>query len=204
METINIRIGGKKYTVKVAYTEEEKTNGLQEITHLPDNEGMIFIWDEPSSQAMWMKDTKIPLDLIFIDGELVVTAIHQGVPDSEDILEEDNIAFVLELNINSGVKVGDELEFSPEKVVKSKMMTAETNVDYSNPEKMRVLNENGQTQMELSGGERIFSRPNTKLLIKFAKKAASSNRDNDFKALGKRVFKFLKQQDEREPEFIQE
>lgn len=202
MEEIKIRIGDKRFQVEVAYTDEEKEKGLSNRESLDPDKGMLFVWEEPETVSMWMKDTKIPLDLIFIDGELVVTAIHQGVPDSEDILEEDNIAFVLELNVNSGVKVGDELEFSPEKVVKSKMMTAEGNVDYSNPEKMMVLNENGQTQMELAGGERIFSRPNTKLLIKFAKKAASSNRDSDFKALGKRVFKFLKQQDEREPEFV--
>lgn len=202
MEEIKIRIGDKRFQVEVAYTDEEKEKGLSNRESLDPDKGMLFIWEEPETVSMWMKDTKIPLDLIFIDGELVVTAIHQGIPDSEDILEEDNTAFVLELNINSGVKVGDELEFSPEKVVKSKMMTAETNVGYSNPDKMMVLNENGQSQMELAGGERIFSRPNTKLLIKFAKKAASSNRDNDFKALGKRVFKFLKQQDEREPEFV--
>ena len=113
-----------------------------------------------------MKDTLIPLDIIFIDIDLEVKAIHQGIPNSEDLMTENDISFVLELNQNSGVKIGDELEFSPNTKVKS--------------DKMLVLNENGTPQMELVGGERIFSRPNTKTLIKFAKKASSTEKDNDY------------------------
>jgi hypothetical protein len=45
--------------------------------------------------------------------------------------------------------------------------------------------------MELEGGERIFSRKNTKVLIKYAKKAYKTKEDKDYKALGKRLFKFL-------------
>ncbi len=116
--------------------------------------------------------------------------MHQGVPDSEDIIEENNILFVLEVNIDSGIQVGDDLEFSPDDTVKKDIMI--------------VLDENGDTQMELDGGERIFSRTNTKTLIKFAKKAKATGKDSDYKALGKRVFKFLEQQNKRKPEFVQE
>ena len=56
--------------------------------------------------------------------------------------------------------------------------------------------------MELDGGERIFSRPHTKILIRFAKKAYSSEKDSDFKNLGKRLFKFLQTQEETEPEYV--
>lgn len=202
MEEVKIRIGDKRFQVEVAYTDEEKEKGLSNRESLDPDKGMLFVWDEPETVSMWMKDTKIPLDLIFIDGELIVTAIHQGVPDSENILEEDNIAFVLELNVNSGIKVGDELEFSPEKVVKSKMMTAESNVDYSNPDKMMVLNEDGKTQMELTGGERIMSRVSTKVLIRKAKKAASLQTDSTYKSLGKYLFKELSAQNSRDPEYV--
>lgn len=188
MEKIKINIGSKNFEVEVAYTDDEKEVGLSNRTSLPENTGMLFIWDEPETVSMWMKDTKIPLDIIFIDNELIVTAIHQGIPDSEEIITEDNTAFVLEINQNSGIGVGDELEFSPEKT--------------ANKNKMVVLNEQGQPQMELEGGERIFSRPNTKTLIKFAKKANATQKETDYRALGKRVFKFLKQQDERDPEYV--
>lgn len=136
-----------------------------------------------------MKDTLIPLDLIFIDTEGIVKAVYQGVPKSEEFLTEKDVAFVLELNINSGIKIGDELEFSPNSKVKS--------------DKMIVLSDDGTPQMELEGGERIFSRPNTKTLIKAAKKAASTQRDNDYKALAKKAFEFLSTQDETEAEYVE-
>jgi hypothetical protein len=58
--------------------------------------------------------------------------------------------------------------------------------------------------MELDGGERIFSRPNTKVLIKFAKKASATQKDSDYKALGKRIFKFLETQSNNEPEYVEQ
>ncbi len=135
-----------------------------------------------------MKDTLIPLDIIFIDEEMTVIAVHQGVPDSEEYITEDNTAFVLEVNEGSGIEPGDELEFEPEEEI--------------NKSKMHVLDADGNPQMELEGGERIFSRAHTKTLIKFAKKAAATQNDNDYKALGKRVFKFLQVQSETEAEYV--
>jgi hypothetical protein len=135
-----------------------------------------------------MKETDIPLDIVFINEELEVIAVHQGVPHSEELMTEQDVAYVLEVNVNSDIKKGDELEFSPEKKVDNK--------------KMHVLDADGNSQMELEGGERIFSRPNSKTLIKFAKKAASTQNDNDYKALGKRVFKFLETQEQNTPEYV--
>ena len=136
-----------------------------------------------------MKDTLIPLDIVFIDEELTVISVAKGQPETEDAHIEDNVAYVLEVNQNSGIKSGDELEFeSNKKVDKSKML---------------VLDSEGNPQMQLDGGERIFSRPNTKILIKFAKKAVATENDNDYKALGKRIFKFLQVQENTPAEYVQ-
>ena len=62
-----IHIGDKEYNVKEAHTEEEKRKGLQEVTELPKNEGMLFFFDEPQEVSMWMQNTLIPLDTIFIN-----------------------------------------------------------------------------------------------------------------------------------------
>ena len=91
-----------------------------------------------------MKDTKIPLDIIFINEELEVISVHNGIPESEEFITENNVTFVLEVNENSGIQKGDELEISPESKIKK--------------DKMLVLDGNGNPQMELEGGERIFSR----------------------------------------------
>lgn len=188
MDKINISIGNKKYKVDIADTEDKQEKGLQGVTDLPENEGMLFLFGEPSKISMWMKDTKIPLDIIFIDEEFEVISSYKGKPESKEYLTEDNVAYVLEVNQNSGIKKGDNLEFSPEMKVDSS--------------KMIVLKEDGTPQMDLDGGERIFSRPNTKTLIKFAKKAKTTKSDKDYKALGKRVFKFIEVQDNAEPEYV--
>lgn len=189
MKEIKIHIANKPYKVKLAESEEEHSIGLQGVENLPKNEGMLFVFEEPRPVSMWMQDTLIPLDVVFIDPLLEVRAVYQGVPGSTELMSEEDTYLVLEVNPNSGIKVGDELEFSPDAKVKS--------------DKMMVLNVDGTPQMELEGGERIFSRPNTKILIKFAKKAAASNKDSDYKALGERVFKFISVQDENEPEYVQ-
>lgn len=189
MKEVNISIGTKQYKVKLAETEEQHIKGLQDVTELPEDEGMLFIFNEPDEISFWMKDTKIPLDIIFINEDLEVISVYQGIPESEEFMTENNVNFVLEVNQNSGIKVGDELEFSPE-----------SKVDMN---KMQVLDSDGNAQMELEGGERIFSRQNTKTLIKFAKKANATQKDNDYKALGKRIFKFLETQTKNKPEYVE-
>lgn len=189
MKEIKIEIGNKEYKVKLAETDEQQEQGLQNVDKLEDDEGMLFTFDEEEDIWFWMQDTTIPLDIIFINEELEVTQVLKGEPNSEEMLEG-RAAYVLEVNQNSGIKVGDELTFNPtDKKI--------------NDKKMLVIGPNGEVQMELESGEKIFSRKHTKTLIKFAKKAASTENDNDYRALGKRVFKFLKVQSETEPEYVQ-
>lgn len=64
---MNIIINNKLYKVKIAETEEEREKGLQGIENLLEDEGMLFIFEEPQTVGMWMKDTLIPLDIIFIN-----------------------------------------------------------------------------------------------------------------------------------------
>ena len=94
--------------------------------------------------------------------------------------------YVVELNANSGIKIGDELEFEED----SKYV-------------MDVLAPDGSVQMQLEGGERIVSRRETKVLIRKAKKALDSQNERDFKSLGKYIFKVFKKQDNRSPEYVQ-
>lgn len=185
---MKIEIGDKEYNVEVARTEEEKIKGLQEKESLGENEGMLFIYDEPQELAFWMKDTAIPLDIVFIDEDGEVISVQQGQPYDETLLEEDGVMYVLEVNQNSGIQPGDELD-------------TEEDDDDKQPV-MKVLAPDGSTQMELEGGERIFSRKNTKTLIKMAKRAYSSELDKDYKALGKKVFKYLHIQDTNTPEYV--
>ena len=62
-----IRIGNNEYNVKEAKTEQEKIKGLQGVEKLPKDEGMLFYFDPSEEISMWMKDTKIPIDIIIIN-----------------------------------------------------------------------------------------------------------------------------------------
>ena len=67
---------------------------------------------------------------------------------------------------------------------------------------MKVLAPDGSVQMSLQGGERIVSRKQTLILIRKAKTAYNSKTDKDYKSLGKYMFRVLKGQDNRDPEYV--
>ena len=64
---ISLNIGGKMYNLWVADTEQKKRKGLSTIDHLPDNAGMIFLYDKPTRNKFSMRETSVPLTLIFLD-----------------------------------------------------------------------------------------------------------------------------------------
>lgn len=182
---ITIKIGNKEYKVKEARTEQQKRKGLQGVEDLPENEGMLFYYNPSEDVSFWMKDVKIPLDIIFINEDEEVIKVYNAEPYSEKQIIVRDVAYVLEVNQNSGIKKGDELE-----------------IDSVEPT-MKVLFQDGSEQYQLWGGERIFSRKNTRILVKKAKKADESKSDKDYKALGRYMFKCIKIQDERSPEYVE-
>lgn len=188
---MKIEINGKEYTVEVRETPEEQAEGLKQVHYLPDDEGMLFIYSVDEPRTFWMKDTNIPLDIISITDDLVVSGIIQGLPEDETPLTVSGI-YVLELNAESGVEVGAEVIFKDD-----------DNVYKGKKNKMFVLDENGNIQMELEGGERIFSRKDTRVLIRLANKAYKTKDISDYKKLGKKLFQFLDVQESNSPQYVQ-
>lgn len=192
MERVIINIGDKTYKCQVAKNEEDRRKGLQGIKHLPIDEGMLFVWEDEATREMWMKDTKIPLDQIAINDDDEVVLVYTAQPEDETLVPFMNAKYILEVNANSGIVEGDEFEIDDS--------------DDLNKYVMKVLAPDGSTQMYLQGGERIVSRKETRTLIKKAKKAYA-NKGGDYdrycKSLGKYMFKILKGQDNREPEYVQ-
>lgn len=191
MERVIINIGDKTYNCQVAKTEEEKRKGLMGVENLPPDGGMLFMWEDEATREMWMKDTKIPLDQIAINDDDEVVLVYTAQPEDETLVPFMNAKYILEVNANSGIVEGDDFEIDDS--------------DDLNKYVMKVLAPDGSTQMYLQGGERIVSRKETRTLIKKAKKAYA-NKGGDYdrycKALGKYMFKILKGQDNREPEYV--
>jgi uncharacterized membrane protein (UPF0127 family) len=100
-------------SIEIAKTEREKQQGLMFRRKLPENAGMLFISDEPHIMSMWMKNTYIPLDMLFIDNDGVIVCITSNArPRSTAFITCDKPALaVLELPGGSSkvrmIKPGD-------------------------------------------------------------------------------------------------
>lgn len=187
MKKENIILGKKQYQVEVPENDQEMKKGLQNRKSLDQDKGMLFIFPDSDKISMWMRDTLIPLDIIFINSDQEVIDVKKGTPQDDTLLSVEDTMYVVELNQGSGVKVGDELEFVD---------------DDASEYVMDVIGPDGQSQYQLKGGERIVSRRQTKIIIRKAKKALDSQADKDFKSLGRYIFKVFNQQDGREAEYV--
>lgn len=107
--------GDIRFMVEVANTPEDLKTGLMHRTNLGFNSGMIFNIYPVRPTAMWMKNTKIPLDMIFVAPDATVSMIKENAePMSEElIISRDPVRAVIEINAGQvkrhGIKVGDKV-----------------------------------------------------------------------------------------------
>lgn len=89
-----------RFDIELAQTPQERSRGLMFRDHLPNRAGMLFVFDPPQPVAFWMKNTLIPLDMIFTDRSGTVTHVHEGaIPgDLTPIEGGDSVYTVLEIN----------------------------------------------------------------------------------------------------------
>ncbi|MEM6971307.1 MAG: DUF192 domain-containing protein [Pseudomonadota bacterium] len=87
------------YRVELALTPEEQRRGLMFRERMDADAGMLFVFDQPREASFWMRNTFIPLDIIFIDTAGRVLNVGEGVPFSEASVRSEGVAgAVLELN----------------------------------------------------------------------------------------------------------
>ena len=72
-------VNGFKLTADLAITDEQKAEGLAVKDSLKENEGMLFVYEQPSDQSFWMKDMKFPIDIIWLDSNGTVVHIEQNL-----------------------------------------------------------------------------------------------------------------------------
>ena len=194
MDKVLVHIGDKTYTCQLAKTEEQRRKGLMDIDYLAPDEGMLFEFEEEGTQEFWMKNTPLELTQISINEDDEVEEVYQAIPNDETLIPFKNCKYLLEVNRTTEIQKGDEFEIDDS--------------DDLNKYVMKVLAPDGSTQMNLQGGERIFSRISTKKMIKQAKKA-NSVRDNEdlfekaCRKLGKICLKELYAQNHRDQEYVQ-
>ncbi len=105
-----------KVIVDLANSPEEKQKGLMFREYLENNHGMLFRWDNEKLRSFWMKNTLIPLDIIFISKDHEITGIIQAEPCKKQTgcqvyagkakyVLEVNQGFCKENNIKEGLKI---------------------------------------------------------------------------------------------------
>lgn len=96
-----------KFNIELAETPEQKTYGLMFRKEMPEDAGMLFPFGQEQVVHMWMKNTFIPLDMIFTDSAGKITRIHKNaVPHSLETIEGGMAAAVLEINGGIADKLG--------------------------------------------------------------------------------------------------
>ena len=187
---MKLTIKKKEFNVQVVRSDEDLHEGLRGVDHLESNEGMLFIFDEPQEVEFEMDGTLIDLDIIFIDEDKEIISIEHGkAGEEEDYFVEDDVKYVLEIAPGHKFKPGMEVEFNE-------------GVDPSQ-EGMHVIDSDGTSQGVIKAGARIFSRKNTKVIVKLSKDAIEKNTDSAYKKLGKKVFQYLDIQESNEPDYVE-
>ena len=194
MEKVIVNIGNKRYNCHLAKTEEQRRKGLMDVDYLAPDEGMLFEFDDEGTQEFWMKNTSLELTQISINDDDEVEYVYQAIPNDETLIPFHNCKYLLEVNRTTEIAKGDDFEIDDS--------------DDLNKYVMKVLAPDGSTQMNLQGGERIFSRISTKKMIKQAKKANSVRADEVLferacRKLGKICLKELYAQNHRDQEYVQ-
>jgi uncharacterized membrane protein (UPF0127 family) len=113
-----ILVGKTPLRVEVVETLEKQERGLMFRQSLPENEGMLFVYREPQELAFWMRNTFIPLDIVFVGADGIILNIHQARPLDESVLYRSagSAKYVIETNqgwfSRHGIRPGDRITFS--------------------------------------------------------------------------------------------
>ena len=115
---------GKVLQTEVMVSDEDRQMGLMFRPSLPLDHGMLFIFERPDFHAIWMKNCKFPIDIVWLDGEHKVVHVAQSVPPCTAKVDRDcpvyqplqRASYVVELNAGQAAKekavLGSTLEFT--------------------------------------------------------------------------------------------
>tara|TARA_B100001564_G_C20104399_1_gene430678 strand:+ start:107 stop:520 length:414 start_codon:yes stop_codon:yes gene_type:complete len=116
-----IKVKDKTLKVKLAITPAQQRQGLMNIhgmspTKLPENSGMLFVYQREEVLSFWMKNTTLPLSIAFIDKNGAITEIRDMTPMGLDSVRSAKPAqYALEVNKGwfdkNNIKVGDKVNF---------------------------------------------------------------------------------------------
>jgi uncharacterized membrane protein (UPF0127 family) len=106
-----IELKGHTYTIEIAADDASRAHGLMDRTSMDADHGMLFVFDDDAPRAFWMKNTKIPLDILFFDAERKLVSVQYNVPPCQSdpcpgYSSGAPARYVLELNGGEAIKLG--------------------------------------------------------------------------------------------------
>ncbi len=118
-EENQVIINGNKIAVEIADEPQEHSLGLMHRKHLDENKGMLFIFNDEQIRNFWMKNTLIPLDMLFISKDSVIVDIIEAEPCRKDPCSlypgKEPAKYVLEVNkghsSQKNIRIGDKVTF---------------------------------------------------------------------------------------------
>ena len=118
-KTYEVKINEITSHAEVAFTQKGRTIGLMFRDKLDNDHGMLFIYPQEKSLSFWMKNTKIPLSIAFINSEEIITQIDSMTPYSlRSHTSKENVKYALEMEQGwfkkNGIRVGSKVGLSPE------------------------------------------------------------------------------------------
>lgn len=76
----SVELKGKRYTIEIVEDDASRERGLMDRTHMDADHGMLFVFDQDAPRAFWMKNTKIPLDMLFFNSDRKLISVQHRVP----------------------------------------------------------------------------------------------------------------------------
>jgi uncharacterized membrane protein (UPF0127 family) len=114
----SVELKGQRFDIEIAQDDASRTRGLMFRDSMPADHGMLFLFSDMQPRAFWMKNTHIPLDILFFDADYKLVSVQERVPPCRSdpcaqYPSEGPAQYVLELNAGTasrlGVKPGDPL-----------------------------------------------------------------------------------------------
>lgn len=121
LKTVELKILNANLKAEVADTPQASENGLMFRDSLPEDRGMLFVFEQPKTASFWMRNTKIPLSIAYIDSRGKILEIRSLKPlDETAVLSaSDRVAFALEVNQGwfgrHGISPGAQIDGMPRK-----------------------------------------------------------------------------------------
>lgn len=123
LPAVQICIGSTTFQLEIASTEAQRNKGLMFRAVMAKDHGMVFVFENEEERAFWMRNTLIPLQILYMDAKGQIISIKSMKPQDETPVPSDgSILYAIELNDGAataaGIKVGDKIAL-PDAVIKA-------------------------------------------------------------------------------------